>query len=235
VSPSPEGAPPSQASLGFPRLHFRRTDSTNERARELAGRGAPHGTLVTAGEQIAGRGRQGRSWTAPPGRALLGSLVIRHPPRLLPLAAGVAVAELVGPQARVKWPNDVLVDARKVAVILVEGRPQEGWAVLGIGLNVALRDQDFPPELSGRAGTLGLEPEAIEPKLSQLLHLLGRWIGADPRAVLEAVRARDALLHRPVRWAGGAGQAAGIDGDGRLVVVTAEGRMALDAGEVHLG
>jgi BirA family transcriptional regulator, biotin operon repressor / biotin---[acetyl-CoA-carboxylase] ligase len=221
--------------LGRPRLHLRRTDSTNERARELAGRGAPHGTLVTASEQTAGRGRQGRSWTAPPGRALLCSLVIRKPPRLLPLAAGVAVAELVGPQARVKWPNDVLVSGRKVAGILVEGRPQEHWAVLGIGLNAALRDQDFPPELRDRAGTLGLEPEAIEPTLSELLHLLGRWIAAEPGAVLEALRARDALLHRPVRWARGAGQGAGIDRDGRLVVVTADGTVALDAGEVHLG
>jgi BirA family biotin operon repressor/biotin-[acetyl-CoA-carboxylase] ligase len=235
VSPPPERAAQSPASLGLPRLHFRRTDSTNERARELAGRGAPHGTLVTAGEQVAGRGRQGRRWTAPAGRALLCSLVIRHPPRLLPLAAGVAVAELVGPQARLKWPNDVLVAAGKVAGILVEGRPQEGWAVLGIGLNVALRDQDFPHELAGRAGTLGLEPEAIEPTLSALLHVLGRWIGAQPEAVLEAVRARDALLQRPVRWAGGSGQGAGIDGDGRLVVLTADGRVALDAGEVHLG
>jgi BirA family transcriptional regulator, biotin operon repressor / biotin---[acetyl-CoA-carboxylase] ligase len=221
--------------LGRPRLHLRRTDSTNERARELAGRGAPHGTLVTASEQTAGRGRQGRSWTAPPGRALLCSLVIRKPPRLLPLAAGVAVAELVGPQARVKWPNDVLVSGRKVAGILVEGRPQEHWAVLGIGLNAALRDQDFPPELRDRAGTLGLEREAIEPTLSELLHLLGRWIAAEPGAVLEALRARDALRHRPVRWAGGAGQGAGIDRDGRLVVITADGRVALDAGEVHLG
>ena len=208
----------------------------HQRARAGARRrGAPHGTLVTAGEQVAGRGRQGRSWTAPPGRALLCSLVVRDPPRLLPLAAGVAVAELVGPQALVKWPNDVLLAAGKVAGILVEGRPQEGWAVLGIGLNVALRESDFPPELVGRAGTLGLEPGAIEPTLSALLDLLGRWIGADPEEVLEAVRARDALLQRPVRWAGGTGQGAGIDGDGRLVVLTADGRVALDAGEVHLG
>jgi BirA family biotin operon repressor/biotin-[acetyl-CoA-carboxylase] ligase len=223
-----------KAGLGFPRLHLRRTDSTNEQARALAAHGAPHGTLVTASEQIAGRGRQGRNWTAPPGRALLCSLVIRQPPRLLPLAAGVAVAELVGSHAQLKWPNDVLVAARKVAGILVEGRPQEGWAVLGIGVNVALRDHDFPPELVDRAGTLGLEPEAIEPTLSQLLDLLGRWITAEPGAVLEAVRARDALLNRPVRWAGGTGQGAGIDGDGRLVVLTADGRVALDAGEVHL-
>src|SRR5205807_769056 len=103
---------PSSVSggLGQPRVHLRLADSTNERARDLAGRGAPHGTLVTALEQTAGRGRQGRTWTAPPGRAILCSVVVRDPPRLLPLAAGVAVAEIAGRQAALKWPNDVLVD-----------------------------------------------------------------------------------------------------------------------------
>ena len=228
-------APPgSPQRLGRPRVHLRRTDSTNTRARELAARGAPHGTLVTAGEQTSGRGRQGRTWAAPPGRALLCSLVIRDPPRLLPLAAGVAVAEVAGAQARVKWPNDVLIEGRKVAGILVEGRPQEHWAVLGVGLNVALRNSDFPPELSQRAGTLGLGPEAIEPTLTALLQALERWVQAPPAAVLDAVRARDALLDRSVSWADGEGCAAGIDDDGRLVVQTATGPRALDAGEVHL-
>lgn len=221
--------------IGSPRVHYSETDSTNERARELAAAGTPDGTLVTASEQSAGRGRQGRRWTAPRGRALLCSLVIRDPPRLLPLAAGVAVAEVAGPQALVKWPNDVLVDGLKVAGILVEGRPQEGWAVLGIGVNVALREEDFPPELAGRAGTLGLEPDAVEPTLELLLNSLERWLPATPDAVLEAVRGRDALLDRPVRWSGGEGRGAGIDSEGRLLVATDDGEVALDAGEVHLG
>ncbi|MGZ4236695.1 MAG: biotin--[acetyl-CoA-carboxylase] ligase [Solirubrobacteraceae bacterium] len=221
--------------IGSPRVHYSQTDSTNERARELAAAGAPHGTLVTAVEQSAGRGRQGRRWTAPRGRALLCSLVIRDPPRLLPLAAGMAVAEVAGAQARVKWPNDVLVDGLKVAGILVEGRPQEGWAVLGIGLNVAVREDDFPPELAGRAGTLGLEPDAVEPTLERLLGSLERWLPAPPEALLEAVRGRDALLDRPVRWSGGEGRGAGIDAEGRLLVATDGGQIALDAGEVHLG
>jgi BirA family biotin operon repressor/biotin-[acetyl-CoA-carboxylase] ligase len=221
-------------SLGLPRLHLRLTDSTNRVARELALGGAPDGTLVTAAEQSAGRGRQGRTWTAPAGRALLCSLVIREPPRLLPLAAGAAVAEVAGSNAQIKWPNDVLLDGGKVAGILAEGRPQERWAVLGIGLNVALREADFPPELRGLATTLGLEPDAIEPTLGRLLGSLERWIAATPSAVLEAVRAHDALLDKPVRWAGGEGRGAGIDGEGRLVVETAEGRATLDAGEVHL-
>ena len=226
------GARPS--GLGSLRLHLRRTDSTNARARELAARGAPHGALVTAGEQTSGRGRQGRTWSAPPGRALLGSLVLREPPRLLPLIAGIAVAEAVGLRALLKWPNDVLLDGRKVAGILVEGRPQERWAVLGIGLNVALRTADFPPELRGRAGSMGLEPTAIEPTLTAVLHALERWIAAPPQQVLDAVRDRDALRGRRVRWADGEGRADGIDDEGRLLVLTGEGPRSLDAGEVHL-
>jgi BirA family transcriptional regulator, biotin operon repressor / biotin---[acetyl-CoA-carboxylase] ligase len=225
---------PRSGSLGTPRLHLRRTDSTNTRASELAVRGAPHGTLVTAREQTAGRGRQGRHWTAPAGRALLCSLVIRDPPPLVTLAAGVGVAELVGPEAAIKWPNDVVVGGRKVAGILVEGRPQERWAVLGIGLNVALRDEDFPRELRGRAGTLGLSPDAIEPLLERLLHSLEHWIAATPSEVLEAVRGRDALLHQSVLWTAGEGRAAGIDTEGRLLVETNDGLVALQAGEVHL-
>lgn len=222
------------ATLGTPRLHLRRATSTNERARTLAAGGAPHGTLVTASEQTAGRGRQGRSWVAPPGRALLLSLLLRDPPRLLPLLSGVAVAEVVGDDARVKWPNDVLRDGRKVAGILVEGRPQERWAVVGIGLNVAVQEEDLPAELRDRAGTLGLPAEALEPTLERLMAAMQRWTEASEREVLDAVRARDALLHQPVRWAEGEGVGDGIDGDGRLVVLTGDGRVALDAGEVHL-
>ncbi len=247
--------------LGSPRLHLRVTDSTNIRARELAAAGAPHGTLVTAAQQSAGRGRQGRTWSAPAGRALLCSLVLREPPRLLSLAAGVAVAEVVstatataGPgepgragresgqtgresriEPRLKWPNDVLIGGRKVAGILVEGRPQERWAILGIGINLAVREQDFPPELRGRAATLGLEPGDIEPMLSRLLAAVSRRVVAGEDEILSAVRERDALRGRLVRWAEGEGVGAGIDDEGRLVVVAADGRqVALDAGEVHL-
>jgi BirA family biotin operon repressor/biotin-[acetyl-CoA-carboxylase] ligase len=222
------------STLGSPRLHLRIVDSTNERARELAARGAPHGTLVTASAQTAGRGRQGRTWTAPAGSALLSSVVIRDPPRLLPLAAGAAVADVVGSEARLKWPNDVLVDGRKVAGILVEGRPQERWAVVGIGLNVAIEPDDFPPELRETAGTLGLGAGAIEPTLDRLLRALERWLPAADSELLDAVRARDALLGQTVRWSGGEGRGAGIDDGGRLLVQTEAGQVALDAGEVHL-
>lgn len=221
-------------SFGHPRLHFRLVDSTNQRARELAGRGAPHGTLVTAREQSAGRGRQGRTWVAPPGTALLCSVVIRDPPRLLPLAAGMAVAEVAGPEAGLKWPNDVLIGERKVAGILVEGRLQERWAVVGVGINVAVALDQLPAELRERAGTLGLGPEAIEPTLERLMGALERWAVAGAEEVLEGVRVRDALRGRHVRWSRGEGQAAGIDAEGRLIVTTADGQVGLDAGEVHL-
>jgi BirA family transcriptional regulator, biotin operon repressor / biotin---[acetyl-CoA-carboxylase] ligase len=220
--------------LGTPRVHHRRTDSTNARARELAGAGAPHGTLVTASEQTAGRGRQGRTWTAPPGRALLMSLVLREWPRLLPLAAALAVAEVAGEETTIKWPNDVLLYGRKVAGILVEGRSQEGWMVLGIGLNVALRRDDFPSELREAAATLGREPADVELALPELLGSLGAWLSVPHDDVVTAFRARDALAGREVSWARGSGVAEGIDDEGRLLVATAGEITALDAGEVHL-
>jgi BirA family biotin operon repressor/biotin-[acetyl-CoA-carboxylase] ligase len=223
-------------ALGRPRLHLRRTDSTNARARELAAAGAPHGTVVTAREQTAGRGRQGRSWAGPPGRSLLLSVIVRALDPLLPLRAGLAVADVAGDAARVKWPNDVLLDGRKVAGILVEARPQQGWAVLGIGVNVAVRVDDLPPGLRGRAGTLGRPPGDREPVLAELLAALDRALALPADAVLDRWRARDALVGREVRWAGGRGVAAGVDAGGRLLVDLPEGaRAALDAGEVHLG
>ena len=222
------------APLGAPRVHHRRTDSTNARGRELAAAGAPHGTLVTAGEQSAGRGRQGRVWSAPPGRALLMSLVLREWPRLLPLAAALAVADVAREATTIKWPNDVLLDGRKVAGILVEGRSQEGWMVLGIGLNVALRPDDFPPELRDTAATLGRDPAEVEPLLHELLGALHRWLAVPHDDVVTAFRARDALAGREVSWADGNGVAEGIDGDGRLLVRAGDELVALDAGEVHL-
>lgn len=222
-------------SLGSPHLHFRTTASTNATARELAVAGAPHGTLVTAEAQSAGRGRQGRSWSAPPGRALLMSVLLREAHPLLPFAAAVAVAEVCGPAARIKWPNDVLLDGRKVAGILAEGRPQEGWAVLGIGLNVAVAPEDLSPELHDRAAGLGLTPADVPRVRAALLDELTESLMLPTDRLLAAWRDRDALLGREIRWgADEHGRAAGIDPAGRLLVDTPAGLVALDAGEVHL-
>jgi BirA family transcriptional regulator, biotin operon repressor / biotin---[acetyl-CoA-carboxylase] ligase len=224
--------------IGRPRAHWRATDSTNERARELAAAGAPHGTLVTADEQSAGRGRQGRSWTAPSRSAVLMSLVLRQFDALLPLSAALAVCEACEEEGRVacevKWPNDVWIERRKVAGILVEGRPQEGWAVLGIGLNVDIAE--FPPELRDTATSLLIADGArpVDEVLEVLVAALGRWLEAPAAEVLTAWRQRDALKGQRVGWGKGGGIAAGIDDSGALLVNTDSGRVALDAGEVHL-
>jgi BirA family transcriptional regulator, biotin operon repressor / biotin---[acetyl-CoA-carboxylase] ligase len=243
----------SGCALGSPRLHLRLTDSTNSRARELAFAGAPHGTIVTAAEQSAGRGRQGRTWSAPAGSSLLLSVLLREPPKMLPLAAAVAVAEIVGEAALIKWPNDVVIEQAgpmgagatspaalaKVAGILVEGRLQEGWAVLGIGLNVAVRLEDLPEELrpggSRPAATMGRPPEELEATLVALLDALDHRLAEPAVATLDAWRRRDALIGREIGWSGGSGVARGIDGAGRLIVEQSAGRRtALAAGEVHL-
>ena len=222
------------ARFGTPRVHLRRTGSTNERARELALGGAPHGALVTADEQTSGRGRQGRTWTAPAREAVLMSVVLREFEPVLPLAAAVAICEALPVKCAIKWPNDVWHDCRKLAGILVEGRPQEGWAVLGIGLNVSTTD--FPQELRDRATSLRLAGSELssEEVLSSLIGALAEWLAAPADAVLAAWRRRDALLGETVRWNGGEGTAAGIDESGALLVDGPAGPVKLDAGEVHL-
>jgi BirA family biotin operon repressor/biotin-[acetyl-CoA-carboxylase] ligase len=228
-------------SLGRPRVHHRLTDSTNARARELALAGAPHGTLVTADEQTAGRGRSGRTWSANPGSGLLLSLLIRDLSErhaMLPLAVAVAVCEAVPDvPCQIKWPNDVWIDRRKLAGILIEGRPQEGWAVIGIGLNVATSAEEFPDELRDSATSLLAAGVTIdrEALLEALLHRLSAGLDAAYAQTLAAWRSRDALKGTEISWDSGSGTAAGIDDEGSLLVDTAEGRVALGAGEVHLG
>lgn len=237
---------PDRPRIGSPRVHYRRVDSTNERAKRLAASGAPHGTIVTADEQTAGRGRQGRPWVAPAGSALLTSAVTRHLDRhdfLLPLAAAVAVCEACEAAAPVactiKWPNDVWVERRKVAGILVEGRPQEDWAVIGIGVNVTTATEELPAELRETATSLrragGGQELAVEPLLHALTAALTARLEDGADRILAAWRERDALRGETIVWEEGVGTAAGIDASGALLVDTVEGRMALEAGEVHLG
>lgn len=224
--------------IGRPRVHHRLTDSTNERARDLASGGAPHGTIVTAAEQTAGRGRQGRTWTATPGEALLLSAIVRElAPRhaLLPMMAALAVceaAEAVAPvSCEIKWPNDVWIERRKLSGILVEARPAAGWAVVGIGLNTGV--SEFPEELREIATTLRLGSPDVA--LTPLLASFERWEMANSDEVLPAWRDRDALEGSQVRWQDGEGTARGVDDAGSLLVETGAGDLVtLGAGEVHL-
>lgn len=167
----------------WPHRHFRVTDSTNSRARELAEAGAPGGTVVTAGEQTAGRGRRGRVWTAPEGKALLYSAILRPLDErhlLLPLSVPLAVcaaAEELRPdiECQVKWPNDVWLEGHKLSGILIEARPQDGWAVIGIGLNLSIEQHEFPADLRQPAISLFSSCEG------------GRGRGSDGRSPLLSV------------------------------------------------
>ena len=249
--------------FGRPHRHFRRTDSTNAHARELVEAGAPPGTVVTADEQTAGRGRQGRAWTAPAGKGLLYSAIMRPLDErhlLLPLAVPLAVCETAeslrtGIECQIKWPNDVWLDERKLAGILIEAKPQDDWAVIGVGLNLSLAPNEFPPDLretatslfasskgsrgKGRRSLPAVAPPTLPPTpltaARSLSRHLARWVEADRDAILAAWRARDALRGREISWRDGSGVADGIDDSGDLLVRGVGGeRFVLGAGEVHL-
>jgi len=236
-------------SFGRPHHHFDEIDSTNERAREMAIEGAASGTVVTASSQTAGRGRHGRRWSAPADAALLYSailkpLTLRH--LLLPLAVPVAVAEaceeLAPVECRIKWPNDIWLEEHKLAGILIEARPPE-WAVIGVGVNLAIEPEEFPGDLRWPAVSLGhgITPQRMRKALDKRL---GRWVEAPESKVLAAFRERDALRGRPISWEGGPdggkgfdrkGFADGVDEKGNLIVRAEDGEtLALGSGEVHL-
>jgi BirA family biotin operon repressor/biotin-[acetyl-CoA-carboxylase] ligase len=226
-------------AFGSPHRHLRLTASTNDVARQLVLAGVPSGTVVTAAAQSAGRGRRGRAWAAPPGTALLSTAVLRpleshH--RLLPLAVPVAVSEAIeaasSAQCQIKWPNDVWIDERKVAGVLIEARPPE-WAVIGVGINVAVPEGAFPEGLRWPATSVGGDVSVGDMR-DALNAQLGRWVDAEPQEVLSAFRERDALCGRELSWEGGEGTASGIDDDGDLLVATADGEVRLGAGEVQL-
>jgi len=232
-------------SFGHPHRHLRETDSTNERARDLAEVEAPSGSVVTAGHQEAGRGRTGRRWEAPAGSALLYSAVLRpldarH--RLLPVAVPLAVCDAIESVSdhgcAVKWPNDVWIGERKVSGVLIEARPPE-WAVIGVGINLAIPDDGFPSDIRWPATSVGGGVTTGEAKQA-LDAALGGWVEAPAERVVEEFARRDALGGREIGWEGagfadGSGTAEGIDADGNLVVATSEGeRIALGAGEVSL-
>jgi BirA family biotin operon repressor/biotin-[acetyl-CoA-carboxylase] ligase len=233
--------------FGYPRHHLADTGSTNEVARTLAISGAPSGTVVTAGHQTAGRGRLDRAWSAPPGKALLCSAILAPLERqhaLLPLAVPLAVCEAVESLAplrcRMKWPNDVWVDRRKLAGVLIQAQPPD-WAVIGIGLNVSIAEDEFPDDLRQPAISVG-HGVGTEDALASVCERLGAWVGAPAERVVAEFTERDALAGRRISWVGvggrvpeGSGVAEGIDERGNLTVVTGGGeRLSLGAGEVQL-
>jgi BirA family transcriptional regulator, biotin operon repressor / biotin---[acetyl-CoA-carboxylase] ligase len=227
-------------AYGWPHRHLRETGSTNDVARELVDAGAPSGTIVTASRQSAGRGRHGRVWSAPEGKALLLSAIARNldlEQALLPLAVPLAVCEAVESlgdrPCAIKWPNDVWIDERKVAGVLIEARPPE-WAVIGIGVNVAIEPDEFPTDLRWPATSIGAGV-TVEATLAAVCAALDRWTAAPRHEVVEAFRGRDALAGRRVEWEEAAGRAAGVDDRGNLVVELDGGdTVALGSGEVSL-
>lgn len=232
------------ASFGEPHHHLPATDSTNDRLRELAEEDAPSGTVVTAEEQSAGRGRHGRRWSAPAGSALLYSallrpLDLRHV--LLPLAVPVAVCEacesLAPVRCEIKWPNDIWLERRKLGGVLIEARPPE-WAVIGIGVNVAIAELEFPAGLRWPAISLGHGVEVDELR-REVDRALGRWVEAPGDEVLAAYRERDALRGQAIGWEAADGEregvVEGVDERGNLIVRSAAGDVeSLGSGEVRL-
>lgn len=224
-----------------------RVDSTQTVAFALAADGAADRTVVVAQAQTAGRGRRGRLWLDEPGASLLTSIILRprlEPARLptLSLAAGVAVVEalerVTGLKPRLKWPNDVLVDGRKLAGILLESRiGPSPLVVLGIGVNLAQRV--FPADLAERATSVRLASGRrvdADTLLTALLESLDAWRtrleteGWAP--IRERWRALTETLGRRVSVDGVEGVAVDVDEDGALIVAEGDVRRRVVAGEV---
>jgi BirA family biotin operon repressor/biotin-[acetyl-CoA-carboxylase] ligase len=220
---------------------WERLGSTNDRIRELGRLGAAPFTVVVAEEQTAGRGRGRRSWDSPPGMGLWMSVLLRagSPAAvpLIPLLVGLAACRAVerearGVEARLKWPNDVLVEGRKVAGVLCEGTG-EGTLVAGVGLNVRQREEDFPPDLRSCAVSLEAASGRAVSRAALAGALLGEMRSLLSRPVLRLegdlaveVARRDALSGRTVALEGGVrGRVLGIDPRGRLEVEAAPGEV----------
>ena len=239
------------ARLGAPARHLGAVGSTMTEAAAWAAEGAPHGALVTARHQSAGRGRHGRAWAAGPGEGLLFTVVLRPslgPDRLglVPVAAGLAVAEAVeawGVRASLKWPNDVRVGGRKLAGVLAEAShgPAGPVVLLGVGLNV--RQRAFPPGLAATslAAETGrdADPLGVLPGVLRRLEARLADVAAEPGAVVRDAEARLERGAVGVRDPGSgrtvaAGRVLGLAPDGALRLATDGGERTVHAGEVTL-
>ncbi len=230
--------------IGEPRIHVDECESTQL----LLGPDDPEGAIATTDHQTAGRGRLGRRWLEPPGTSVMVSVLLRPPAERrapeLSLVAAVAVALALddatgGPGAQIKWPNDVLLQGRKVAGILAE---MKGVAVvLGIGINVNQTAAELPEDTKLEAASLRSLDGVVrdrEAVLSSLLHRLARLYAEWRASGLEPLRreraARDYLRGRRIRAGETAGVAAGVDPAGRLRVETAAGPVYVESGEIVL-
>ena len=232
--------------LGRPYLWSETSPSTQDvlRDAELA-----EGAVAVTEHQTAGRGRAGRRWEDAPGTALLLSVLLRPPDPVgapqLSLVCALAVAEAVeattGLAAKVKWPNDVLVDGRKVAGILLEGH--EGAVVCGIGVNVSQSEETLPRDTRTRPASLGGLTGREQDRAALLVLLLERlearydiWLEGGLAPLLPELDRRNALRGREVRVGEHAGTAGPIAGDGRLSLPRPDGTTVLVAsGEVTEG
>ena len=217
-------------------------DSTNRRARQLAAEGAPHGTLVIADEQTAGRGRRGRGWISPAGEGVFMSLILRpqsHPSEVArlsmqtALAVALSIAQTTGLDARIKWPNDIVCGGRKVCGMLLEMNADEQAVhdvVAGIGINV--HQTQFAPEIAQTASSLDL----LSGKRVCRAALVRAFLEAFERtealaaqgALMDAYRARSATLGQRVQVIAPAGSFTGtaleVTDSGSLIVEDEEGQ-----------
>lgn len=242
--------------IGRKILSFPALPSTMDLAKELALQGEEEGTVILAAEQTKGRGTKGRSWYSAPGLGLYASVILR-PQReeisLLPLLAGVAVREAMVEIAKLdiylKWPNDLIFLQKKMGGLLLESEyfgSALGWVILGIGINVNHETNDFPLELRSRAISLRialghpLSLEKLQPVLWEKLdfwyHVFGA--GKDEMIIREFTSHHLWPRGTPLEVDNGfkvyRGRLAGFNPSGALLLATADGVVALTAGEVSL-
>ena len=237
--------------------HFETLDSTNHLAKELAAQGAPEGTVVVAEAQTGGRGRLGREWNSPPGVGLYVSLVLRPmlPPMELPqitLTTAVAVVRAVhrvtGLAPGIKWPNDLLLNGKKLGGILTEMETESDrirHVVVGLGLNV--NNPGFPPELAATATSLTLtvggafsRVHLLQAWLEEFEELYGRFLNQRFPEILEEWKNSAVTLGKMVTVRQGpreiSGQAMDVAPDGALLLRTANGEMVrVTSGEITPG
>jgi BirA family transcriptional regulator, biotin operon repressor / biotin---[acetyl-CoA-carboxylase] ligase len=243
-------------ALGRTAEHHATIDSTNRRAIEWADADAPHGALVIADHQSAGRGRRGRTWNDQPGLNLLFSVVLctQVPIEQLPLlglATGVGVADGIATFTEpltpvLKWPNDVLLDGRKTCGILPESRLRKAGSVVALGIGINVNQTNFPAEIEDTATSLRLATGRTLSRpdlLARVLEHLERWIecleAGDAGSVRDAFAARMAGIGEPAVVSTGdgmpvAGTIRGLSSTGALLLETLSGVQQFAAGEVSL-